>query len=362
MPLTASYCKHTLNFKFDAGTSRGILKTKDSFYIKLYDEANPTLFGIGEASPLKGLSVDYREDFEAFLKIFILKFNQEELEENQILEAIYSPLFDKWPSIRFAFEMALFDLGNGGHRSVFNNDFSRKKAEIEINGLIWMGDEAFMSKQIVEKLKSGFRTIKMKIGAIDFDTEYNLLKTIRSNFTADQLTLRVDANGAFEKDEALEVLNALAKLDIHSIEQPIKAGQWENMAELCAKTPTPIALDEELINVPLEEQESLLEMIKPQFLIFKPTLLGGFKATDHWIELAQKRNIGWWITSALEANIGLNAICQYTYSKNNASPQGLGTGSLFENNIPCPLIVDQGFINLTGNDVWDLSQLNFINP
>jgi len=362
MPIKASYCKHTLNFKFDAGTSRGILKTKDSFYIKLYDESNSSKFGIGEASPLKGLSIDFRYDFEAFLRIFIIKFNQETLAEKQIWEAIYSPLFDKWPSIRFAFEMALFDLKNGGQRTLFKNDFSQKKAEIEINGLIWMGDEAFMSKQIVEKLKAGFRTIKMKIGAIDFDAEYQLLKTIRANFSADELTLRVDANGAFEKDEAKEVLKALAKLDIHSIEQPIKAGQWENMAELCAFTPTPIALDEELIHVPLEEQENLLDTIKPQFSIFKPTLLGGFRSTDRWIELVKRKNISWWITSALEANVGLNAICQYTYSTNNVLPQGLGTGSLFENNIPCPLNVAHGFITLNGKDEWDFTQLSFIIP
>jgi O-succinylbenzoate synthase len=359
MPLKATYCKHTLNFKFDAGTSRGILKTKDSYYIKLFDVDNPAIFGIGEASPLKGLSIDFKDDFETFLNVFIEKFNQDNLDVSAIQKAIQAPFFDKWPSIRFAFEMVLLDLKNGGNRLIYDNAFSHGKGEIEINGLIWMGDEAFMSKQIVEKLKAGYRTIKMKIGAIDFDTEYKLLKTIRSNFPANELTLRVDANGGFEKDEAKEVLKALAKLEIHSIEQPIKAGQWENMAELCSETPVSIALDEELIGINGDLRNELLRTIKPQFAIFKPTLLGGFKATDEWIELCQEKKIGWWITSALEANIGLNAICQYTYAKNTELPQGLGTGSLFENNIPCPLQVNEGYVALNGKEPWDLSSLVF---
>ena len=359
MPLKATYCKHTLNFKFDAGTSRGILKTKDSYYIKLVDLKNPDIFGIGEASPLKGLSIDFKDDFETFLKVFIDKFNQENLAASDLQEAIQASFFDKWPSIRFAFEMASLDFKNGGKRIIYDNEFSHGNGEIEINGLIWMGDETFMSKQIVEKLKAGFRTIKMKIGAIDFDTEYKLLKTIRSNFPANELTLRVDANGGFEKDEAKEVLKALAKLEIHSIEQPIKAGQWESMAELCNKTPVPIALDEELIGIKADLRNELVATINPQYAIFKPTLLGGFGATDEWIELSNSKNIGWWITSALEANIGLNAICQYTYAKNTELPQGLGTGSLFENNIPCPLQVNEGYVALNGKEPWDLSSLVF---
>ncbi|WP_341225246.1 o-succinylbenzoate synthase [uncultured Arcticibacterium sp.] len=361
MPLKASYCKHTLNFKFDAGTSRGILKTKDSYYIKLHDSQTPETFGVGEAAPLKGLSIDYKPEFEPFIKVFLEKFNTEGLESADIQAALSSEMFLSWPSIRFAFEMALLDLQNGGKRTYFQNAFSEKKDAIEINGLIWMGDEAFMSRQIIDKLKAGFRTLKMKIGAIDFDTEYKLLKSIRSNFPADELTLRVDANGAFTLDEAQEVLKELKKLDIHSIEQPIKANQWESMAKLCQETPVPIALDEELIGINGAEQKKLLDAIKPQFLIFKPTLLGGFAATDNWIDLAAKQNIDWWITSALEANIGLNAICQYTYSKNNLLPQGLGTGSLFENNTPSPLDVFQGAISLGGKDKWDLSGLAFDN-
>ncbi|MFT5886980.1 MAG: O-succinylbenzoate synthase [Arcticibacterium sp.] len=359
MPLKAAFCKHTLNFKFDAGTSRGVLKTKDSYFIKLYDGHYPEVNGIGEASPLPGLSIDFKEDLSPFLDLFIDKFNASELTIEEASEAIESDLFFSWPSIRFAFEMALLDLSGGGSRVLFNNSFAQAKSEIEINGLIWMGDEAFMSKQIVEKLKGGFRTIKMKIGSIDFDTEYKLLKTIRSQFSADELTLRVDANGAFSSEEAKSVLDDLAKLNIHSIEQPIKAGQWDQMAELCKTTPVPIALDEELIGITGSSQPELLDLIKPQFLIFKPTLLGGFKATDEWMLHAKDRKINWWITSALEANIGLNAICQYTFSKGNTLPQGLGTGSLFDNNIPCPLLVEDGFIHTNGPESWDLSLLNF---
>ncbi|MFT7436433.1 MAG: O-succinylbenzoate synthase [Algoriphagus sp.] len=359
MSLKAAFCKHTLNFKFDAGTSRGVLKTKDSYFIKLYQDQYPEVCGIGEASPLRGLSIDFKEDLMPFLKLFIDKFNMSELTLDEAYKAIEGDLFFSWPSIRFAFEMALLDLSNGGHRVLFDNSFAQAKSELEINGLIWMGDEAFMSKQIVEKLKAGFRTIKMKIGSIDFDTEYKLLQTIRSQFSADELTLRVDANGAFNSEEAKSVLVDLAKLNIHSIEQPIKAGQWEQMAELCASTPVPIALDEELIGITGDSQLALLNLIKPQFLIFKPTLIGGFKATDKWVELADANSIRWWLTSALEANIGLNAICQYTSSKKNPLPQGLGTGSLFDNNIPCPLLVEGGFIHANGPEEWDLSLLNF---
>ena len=337
MSLKAAFCKHTLNFKFDAGTSRGVLKTKDSYFIKIYDELNPETFGLGEASPLRGLSVDFKEDLNPFLDLFISRFNKSELTMEEANESIESGLFLSWPSIRFAFEIALLDLKGGGRRILYNNEFAKAKGEIEINGLIWMGDEAFMSKQIVEKLKEGFKTIKMKIGAIDFDTEYKLLKTIRSQFNAEELTLRVDANGAFSADEARGVLADLSKLNIHSIEQPIKANQWDEMAKLCESTPVPIALDEELIGIVGNAQPELLDHVKPQFVIFKPTLLGGFKATDQWMALAKARNIDWWLTSALEANIGLNAICQYTFFKGNTLPQGLGTGSLFDNNIPSPL-------------------------
>lgn len=359
MPLKVAFCKHTLNFKFDAGTSRGILKTRDSFFIKLYDSEYPKVFGIGEAAPLKGLSIDFKPEFESYLTVFVEKFNLNNITESEVLESIYSATFDAWPSIRFAFEMALLDLKLGGRRLLFDNNFGRKNGEIDINGLIWMGDETFMSKQIVEKLRLGFKTLKMKIGAIDFDTEINLLQAIRGKFREEELSLRVDANGAFDLSQAKDVIKQLSKLQIHSIEQPIKANQWELMAELCFETAVPIALDEELIGILGKKRASVLDVIKPQFIICKPTLLGGFHDTDNWIKLAEERNIGWWITSALESNVGLNAIAQYTYGKNSLLPQGLGTGQLFENNIKSPLSIENGSLSLKGIDSWDLTSLIF---
>lgn len=211
--------------------------------------------------------------------------------------------------------------------NLFPSEFTKGNKSISINGLVWMGDKAFMKTQIEEKLKTGFTCIKMKIGAIDFKTELNLLKSIRKEFSSKEIELRVDANGAFGSDEALEKLKQLSELDLHSIEQPIKQGQLEEMAKLCDVTPLPIALDEELIGVfSTEEKKQVLDIVNPQYIILKPSLIGGFKGSDTWIELAEKKDINWWITSALESNIGLNAIAQYTFSLQNNLPQGLGTG------------------------------------
>src|SRR5690554_3461599 len=216
-----------------------------------------------------------------------------------------------------------------------------------------MGDETFMKQQISEKIKQGFNCIKMKIGAIDFTSEIELLKSIRKNFSAAEIELRVDANGAFKPKEALEKLKVLSDLDLHSIEQPIKQGQWQEMARLCEETPLPIALDEELIGIFFEEEKNkLLETINPQFIILKPSLIGGFRGSDSWINLAEKHSAGWWITSALESNIGLNAISQYTFTKNSILPQGLGTGSLYTNNIESPLLVSKGTLNYNPNIKW----------
>lgn len=241
---------------------------------------------------------------------------------------------------------------------LFDTDFTAGNASIPINGLIWMGDKDFMKQQIVEKLNTGFSCIKMKIGAIDFASEIALLKSIRQTFSRDEIELRVDANGAFSPKGALDKLQQLAALDIHSIEQPIKQGQWQEMARLCKDTPLPIALDEELIGVfTLDEKIKLLDTIKPQYIILKPSFIGGFKGTDEWIALAEKRNIGWWITSALESNIGLSAIAQYTATKNSTLPQGLGTGSLYTNNIPAPLTVKAGAILNDTSQQWDLDTI-----
>ncbi len=231
----------------------------------------------------------------------------------------------------------------------FPSDFTEGKDSIKINGLIWMGDVNYMQSQIEEKIRDNFSCIKLKIGT-DWDSEKEILKSLRKEFSKDQIELRVDANGAFSLEQAKVVLQELADLDIHSIEQPIEAGNWKAMADLCKNTPTPIALDEELIGVlNFESKKDLLREISPQYIILKPSLIGGFSGSDEWIDLAEKNNIGWWITSALESNIGLNAIAQYTYTKNSPMPQGLGTGGLFTNNFPSPLALE-------GEKLWFSNQ------
>ena len=220
-----------------------------------------------------------------------------------------------------------------------------------------MGDHAFMLSQLEQKLAAGFNCIKMKVGAIDFDQELALLKTIRQRFSKDEIVLRVDANGAFSAEEAPSKLDALAAFDIHSIEQPLMPGQWESMAALCKNTPLPIALDEELIGVfGSSQKQELLDMIKPQYIILKPSFVGGFRGSQEWIKLANERQIGWWVTSALESNIGLNAITQWTYTLNPKGPQGLGTGSLYTNNIHSPLVVEKGYIGYDNTKKWSTIQ------
>lgn len=346
MSLKITYFPHQLFFRFEAGTSRGVLTERTAFFIQIFKENNPQIQGWGEASPLKGLSVDDRTDFEECIQYFIQVF------ERQKFQAI-SEVSDIWlrentirlPSLRFAVETALKDLSLGGHRKIYDNSFFNEGRPIPINGLIWMGKEDFMRQQIEDKLSQGFTCLKMKIGAIDFQTELDILKSIRKRFSAETITLRVDANGAFFPQDALKKLHQLAKYDLHSIEQPIKAGQIEAMYHLCRNTPLPIALDEELIGIEtLEKKITLLQATQPQFIIIKPTLLGGFAESAEWIKVAEKQGIGWWITSALEANIGLNAICQFTASYAPTVPQGLGTGQLYSNNLPMPLVVKQGHI------------------
>jgi L-alanine-DL-glutamate epimerase-like enolase superfamily enzyme len=279
------------------------------------------------------------------------------LGENALYEALAA-----FPSIQIGVEMAFRSLEASDSFQLFPSEFSHGKQGIPINGLIWMGDKAFMRQQISEKIAAGFNCIKMKIGAIDFDTEWDLLKAIRNEFSPADIELRVDANGAFSLSEATEKLKRLSQLNLHSIEQPIAPGQWEEMASLCANTPVPIALDEELIGVVAsEEKKRLLEQIKPQYIILKPSLIGGFRGGEEWIQLANSQDIGWWITSALESNIGLNAISQYTYIKNSKLPQGLGTGSLYTNNIPSPLTVRDGHIYYSDTEPWQLDVLSFSN-
>ena len=331
----ASVEKYVLDFKRPSGTSRGVLTKKDSWFIRIWETKNPAIVGIGEASIIQNLSPEWDEHYEDFLEVVVKNINEYVNEGREGLLA--------YPSIYFAIETALLDLKNGGEGVVFPSDFVTNQAPITINGLIWMGSKEYMFEQINEKIEEGYSCLKLKIGAIDFSSELDLLDFIRSKFSKDQLELRVDANGAFLPKDALHQLNELAQFDLHSIEQPIKQGQLTEMAELCAKTPVPIALDEELIGVHSKnEKQALLRKINPHYIILKPSLIGGFRGSDEWIELAESLNIDWWITSALESNIGLNAIAQYTFIKNNPLPQGLGTGQLYTNNIPSGLTISEG--------------------
>ncbi|AZA90444.1 L-Ala-D/L-Glu epimerase [Chryseobacterium nakagawai] len=318
--MKASYFKYVLEFKRPSGTSRGVLLDKETFILEISEDGKK---GIGECAVFRGLSFDDKPDYEEKL-IWLCEnidlnpdFLKEELKD--------------FPSIWFGYEQAVQNL-KLGENLYFPSEFTEGKSAITINGLIWMGDVGYMEEQIQDKLEKGFHCIKLKIG-VDWKSEHIILQELRRKFSKEQLELRVDANGGFSIDEAGIVLQQLADLHIHSIEQPIKAGNWKGMAELCAQTPTPIALDEELIGITdLEEKKKLLETIKPQYIILKPALVGGFAGSDEWISLAEEQNIGWWITSALESNIGLNAIAQYTFTKKSPMPQGLGTGALFTNN------------------------------
>ncbi|WP_297096700.1 o-succinylbenzoate synthase [uncultured Draconibacterium sp.] len=332
--IKARYKKYELHFKQPAGTSRGVLKTRTVWYLFLEENG---VTGLGECAPLPGLSMETPEQVEEQLEIIC---NDPEPYINNI------GLLQDLPSLKFALESALLDLKNGGKRDPFPSAFTSGKAGIPINGLIWMNEIDNMQRQIEEKLAAGFRCIKLKIGAKDFEQELELLKAIRERYSSDEIILRVDANGAFDTNWAPAKLKRLAELQLHSIEQPIQAGQWNEMAELCKTTPLPIALDEELIGVnKREEKIQLLETIQPQYLVLKPSLHGGISGCDEWIELAKERYIGWWITSYLESNIGLNAIAQWAFTKNTSMHQGLGTGQLFTNNVSSPL-------EIRGEKLW----------
>tara|TARA_R110001592_G_scaffold5775_1_gene31483 strand:- start:851 stop:1924 length:1074 start_codon:yes stop_codon:yes gene_type:complete len=355
MRLQFEVIPHLLKFRFEAGTSRGSFTEKETWFIKVWENGNPDCIGWGEASPLKGLSIDYSSNYENELRTLLDTLSALDFPEetDELLEFISANTPIEKPSIRFGLETALLDLLNGGKRIIFDTPFVQGKARIPINGLIWMGEKAFMQKQINDKLKEGYNTIKLKIGAIDFDTELALLEDIRAQYSANDITLRVDANGAFTEADAMEKLEQLAALEIHSIEQPVKAGQYELMKMLCAESPLDIALDEELIGVnSKEEKRALLTRIQPQYVILKPALLGGILSCQEWIKIAESLNIGWWVTSMLEANIGLNAIAQFTAQYKPTLPQGLGTGQLYHNNIDSPLEIRKGELLYNAPKGW----------
>jgi len=338
--MTASFSKRNFYFRFPAGTSRGILTEKTSFFLFLENEG---ITGIGECSIIPDLSIDNLQELPLKLEELCRSINNGEDFKNVDLR--------EFPSISFALETAILDFKHGGQKILFPSDFTDGKRGIPINGLIWMGNKQFMQSQIIEKIEQGFRCIKLKIGALDFETELEIIKNIRKNFSKSDIEIRLDANGGFAREDALQKLKRLSDFGIHSIEQPIKPRMTTVMAEICEQSPIPIALDEELIGI--EPNKELLKIICPHFIILKPSLIGGFAVVEKWISLAEKHNIAWWITSALESNIGLNALAQWTATLQNNMPQGLGTGMLYENNFVSPLEIRKAKLYYNADKKWD---------
>ena len=352
--LRLCFSRRALRFNFPARTSRGALAEHVAWYLHLADDANPTAIGYGEAAPLAGLSPDYGNDFSAAIARLCHRFNAGAL---ATFAAADAPAFVGLgqPALTFALETAALDLAGGGQRQLYANAFSQGTAALPINGLVWMGDAAFMREQIQQKLAAGYSCLKLKIGGLDFATELELLAEIRKVAGPERLTLRVDANGAFAPADAPARLAQLAAFAIHSIEQPIAAGQGAAMAALCRTSPVPIALDEELIGVvEPARQAALLDEVRPAYVVLKPTLLGGHATTRRWVALAEERGIGWWITSALESNIGLNAVAQLTGEYDvQGFAQGLGTGQLYHNNVAAPLRIAGGALHYAPAGPWE---------
>lgn len=353
-PITARKGVATFRFARPATTSRGTLYEKRIRYLILSHADDPSIRGVGECSLFPGLSADDRPDFDARLDELIRDLNEGRLPGPDEL--------DGWPSLAFALETALADLEGGGRGILYPSAFTEGRASIPINGLIWMGPKADMVAQVGRKLEEGFRCLKLKIGALAFEEEYAILSALRATFGEGELELRVDANGSFSPEEAPEKLARLAELRLHSIEQPIRAGQREAMAALCATSPLPIALDEELIGiVGINARRSLLDDIRPSYLILKPGLLGGLRSSDEWRSLTAALGIGWWATSALETAVGLNAIAQWTFATGNPMRQGLSTGKIFETTIPSPLDLKGDALHFRPERVWDLSAIDHGN-
>jgi o-succinylbenzoate synthase len=368
MALKAGFHKRTFHFGFNARTSRGAMKDKTSWFIRIWDDVAPEIFGLGECGPLPGLSVEEIPNMESVLDLAIGRIMHGQLTVprmstsasdnlrrlNAVLKEYFSDTFlHQHPAVTFALETALLDLGSGGTRTIFDNSFI-KGNPIPINGLVWMGGLDFMLQQVEIKIRDGYRCVKLKVGGMDFEKENDILQYIRRKYFRENIVIRLDANGAFKMEDALHKLKQLSRFDVHSIEQPIKAGSAE-LPELCKTSPIPIALDEELIGVATrEEKEELLERIKPSYIILKPSLHGGLFGCQEWIELAEAKKVGWWITSALESNIGLNAISQFAANYSIAIPQGLGTGEIYTDNIPSPLKADKGLLSWDEAGKWDL--------
>jgi len=358
MALQASFHKRTFHFSFNARTSRGSVKQRDSWFLKVWDSSDPEVFGIGEAAPVTGLSVEKPVDIDRQLKEVVARLSESSLRKGPAtLEGIHQELkgLALSPSVIFAAEAALLDFSNGGRRMLFDNGFVTGKP-LPINGLVWMGGMDVMLQQVSIKIEEGFTCIKLKIGGLNFEKELDILQFIRRKYFRDQITIRLDANGAFKPDQVMYKLMDLSQYDIHSIEQPLKAGSAV-LAEVCSKTPIPIALDEELTGISSKSgKEELLDKVKPQFLVLKPTLHGGLHGCAEWISLADQRKIGWWVTSSMESNVGLNAIAQFTANYPLPLPQGLGTGTIFKDNIPSPLEVKKGHLTYNPQETWDFTE------
>lgn len=364
MALKASYAKKTFHFSFRARTSRGSMYERDSWFLKIADEGKQQPAGIGEAGPLPGLSVELDDQYEEVLARFVKQFDESKFKWDQFTisdpakceQLLSKKLMDirKYPSILFAFETAILDLIGGGKKILFNNSFTTGDP-IDINGLIWMSGLDMTLQQIEIKIQEGFNCIKLKVGGLDFEKECDILQYVRRKYFKKNISVRLDANGAFKSEEAMFKLHQLSKFDIHSIEQPIKAGLPE-MADFCQNSPIPVALDEELIGIhALDKKKELIERLSPKFIVLKPSLHGGLSGSREWIDVAEAMGIGWWMTSALESNIGLNAIAQFAAQFKNPLHQGLGTGKIYEDNFESPLEVKNGKLNLNTGQNWGIT-------
>ena len=345
--MSCFFKKYTLHFKLPGGTSRGVLHEKQTYIIFLQEGSKMAL---GECNRFVRLSYDDRADYEQKLYDICNRLSEEK--ENLL------PELREWPSIRFGVETILKDWQNGAKQIIFPEVIQPEGFTIPTNGLVWMSEKSVMKKQIEQKLRDGYTSIKLKIGAIDFTSELELIQYIRKQYAVDEVEIRLDANGAFRPTEAKDKLQMLSDFGISYIEQPIRAGQWQEMAKLCEETPIPIALDEELIGVVDPTQQSkLMDTIHPQLLILKLALIGGFEMADRWKKLIESNGGTWVITSALESNIGLNAIAQYTATGWSPYAQGLGTGQLYTNNFPSPYSVDAQGLHYQNKTKWDFSLL-----
>lgn len=344
----ATYIAHPLVFVRPAGTSRGVLENKPCIFIRLTSRHGQK--GLGEVSFIPGLSVEDEDELEIQVDHICKLINRGEMDPQQHLPTL--------PGVQFALETAVLDLETGGEQLLYPSEFTDGQQGIPTNGLIWMGTKTFMINQIREKMRLGFRVLKLKVGSLNFSEELDMLKWIRSEFGTADLEIRLDANGAWTQEEAREKMERLSSYWIHSIEQPIAAGQIDAMTQLCLDSSIPVALDEELIGITDSHKRSeLLDTVRPAYIILKPGLLGGLSVAAEWIALAEKFRAGWWVTSALESNVGLNAIAQWTWQQDISRPQGLGTGALYTNNIPSPLQIDGQQLWYRPEDKWDLNSI-----